>query len=144
MRITHIPTGIIVQCQNERSQFKNKQMSLRFLKAKLYEKELMKKAQAVESAYDLKKEIAWGSQIRSYVLHPYSMVKDHRTAYETSNSQAVLDGKLDDFIEAYLKARRVRVGREEGLGPYMINFILKKIIGTQNERELKISSISSR
>jgi len=114
VRITHIPTGIIVQCQNERSQFKNKQMSLRFLKAKLYEKELMKKAQAVESAYDLKKEIAWGSQIRSYVLHPYSMVKDHRTAYETSNSQAVLDGKLDDFIEAYLKARKGRSAGKKG------------------------------
>ena len=103
VRITHIPTGIIVQCQNERSQFKNKQMSLKILKAKLYEKERMKKAKEIESAYDSKKEIAWGSQIRSYVLHPYSMVKDHRTDCETGNAQAVLEGKLDDFIEAYLK-----------------------------------------
>lgn len=103
VRITHLPSGIIVQCQNERSQFKNKQVSLKILKAKLYERERQKKAKKIESAYEAKKEIAWGSQIRSYVLHPYSMVKDHRTDYETGNSQAVLDGKIDNFIEAYLK-----------------------------------------
>ena len=103
VRITHAPTGIIVQCQNERSQFKNKQTAMKMLKAKLYEKERMKKAKEIESAYEAKKEIAWGSQIRSYVLHPYSMVKDHRTNYETGNAQAVLDGKLDECIEAYLK-----------------------------------------
>jgi peptide chain release factor 2 len=103
VRITHIPTGMVVQCQNERSQFKNKQVAMKMLKAKLYEKELTKKARKIESAYDAKKEIAWGSQIRSYVLHPYSMVKDHRTDHETGNSQAVLDGKIDPFIEAYLK-----------------------------------------
>ena len=103
VRITHIPSGIIVQCQNERSQFKNKSTALKILKAKLYEKERMKKVKEVESAYDAKKEIAWGSQIRSYVLHPYSMVKDHRTGFETGNSNAVLDGDIDGFIEAYLK-----------------------------------------
>lgn len=103
VRITHLPSGIIVQCQNERSQFKNKQVSLKILKAKLYERERQKQVKKIESAYEAKKEIAWGSQIRSYVLHPYSMVKDHRTLCETGNSQAVLDGKIDNFIEAYLK-----------------------------------------
>ena len=108
VRITHIPTGIVVQCQNERSQFKNKQVSMKILKAKLYERERQKKAKQIESAYEAKKEIAWGSQIRSYVLHPYSMVKDHRTDCETGNAQAVLEGKLDDFIEAYLKMTKTR------------------------------------
>lgn len=103
VRITHMPTGIIVQCQNERSQFKNKSMAMKILKAKLYEAERSKKKKEIENAYEAKKEIAWGSQIRSYVLHPYSMVKDHRTAHETGNAQAVLDGKLDEFMEAYLK-----------------------------------------
>jgi len=103
VRITHMPSGIVVQCQNERSQFKNKQTALKILKAKLYDRERMKKAKALESAYDAKKEIAWGSQIRSYVLHPYSMVKDHRTECETGNAQAVLEGKLDPFMESYLK-----------------------------------------
>lgn len=103
VRITHIPSGIVVQCQNERSQFKNKQMAFKILKARLYEKERMKKVKQIETSYEAKKEIAWGSQIRSYVLHPYSMVKDHRTDYETGNSQAVLDGEIDGFIEAYLK-----------------------------------------
>ena len=103
VRITHMPSGIIVQCQNERSQFKNKQVSLKILKAKLYESERQKKVKKIERAYEAKKEIAWRSQIRSYVLHPYSMVKDHRTGCETGNSQAVLDGKIDNFIEAYLK-----------------------------------------
>ncbi len=103
VRITHTTTGIIVQCQNERSQFKNKQMALKILKARLYERERMKKMKELESAYEAKKEIAWGSQIRSYVLHPYSMVKDHRTEYETGNAQAMLEGDIDEFIEAYLK-----------------------------------------
>lgn len=103
VRITHIPSGIVVQCQNERSQGKNKQLAFKVLKAKLYEIERMKKVKKLESAYESKKEIAWGSQIRSYVLHPYSMVKDHRTDCETGNAQAVLEGKLDQFIEAYLK-----------------------------------------
>ncbi|MBP7055822.1 MAG: peptide chain release factor 2 [Candidatus Omnitrophica bacterium] len=106
VRLTHLPTGIIVQCQNERSQFKNKAMAMKILKARLYEVERMKKLKKIESAYDAKKEIAWGSQIRSYVLHPYSLVKDHRTEHEMGNSQAVLDGEIDGFIEAYLKWAR--------------------------------------
>jgi peptide chain release factor 2 len=103
VRITHMPTGIIVQCQNERSQFKNKQMALKVLKGKLYELERMKKVKNVADAYESKKEIAWGSQIRSYVLHPYTMVKDHRTDHETGKALYVLDGEIDEFIEAYLK-----------------------------------------
>lgn len=103
VRITHIPSGIVVQCQSERSQFKNKSTSMKILKAKLYEVERMKKSKAIENAYESKKEIAWGSQIRSYVLHPYSMVKDHRTGHETGKSDAVLNGEIDGFIEAYLK-----------------------------------------
>ena len=103
VRITHLPTGIVVQCQNERSQFKNKTMALKLLGSKLYEAERSKKAKELESAYEAKKEIAWGSQIRSYVLHPYSLVKDHRTDHEAGNAHGVLDGKLDSFIEAYLK-----------------------------------------
>ena len=103
VRITHLPTGIVVQCQNERSQFRNKTMALKLLGSKLYEAERSKKAKELESAYEAKKEIAWGSQIRSYVLHPYSLVKDHRTEHEVGNAQGVLDGKLDSFIEAYLK-----------------------------------------
>jgi peptide chain release factor 2 len=104
VRITHIPTGIVVQCQNERSQFKNKAMAFKLLKARLYEKERRKKIEEMEEMYEAKKEIAWGSQIRSYVLHPYSMVKDHRTGHETGNSQAVLDGEIDAFMEAYLRS----------------------------------------
>lgn len=106
VRITHIPTGIVTQCQNERSQFKNKSMAMKLLRAKLYERERQKKAKETENAYDSKKDIEWGSQIRSYVLHPYKMVKDHRTGFETGNAQAVLDGELDNFIEAYLKSAK--------------------------------------
>lgn len=106
VRITHLPTGIVTQCQNERSQFKNKAMAMKLLKARLYEKEQRKKAEKTASSYDSKKDIEWGSQIRSYVLHPYKMVKDHRTGFETGAAQAVLDGKLDGFIEAYLKAAK--------------------------------------
>ena len=106
VRITHLPTGIVTQCQNERSQFKNKTMAMKLLKAKLYKKEQQKKAEKTACSYDSKKDIEWGSQIRSYVLHPYKMVKDHRTGFETGNAQAVLDGKLDGFIEAYLKSLR--------------------------------------
>lgn len=102
IRITHLPTGITVQCQNERSQLQNKQNALKMLKSKLYmiekEKE-MKKIQQVEKS---KKRIEWGSQIRSYVFHPYNMVKDHRTDYETSDVQSVMDGYIDDFIREYL------------------------------------------
>lgn len=103
VRITHAPTGIVVQCQNERSQFKNKQVALKILKARLYERERLVKVKEVENAYESKKEIAWGSQIRSYVLHPYSMVKDHRTGCETGNASGVLEGEIDEFVEAYLK-----------------------------------------
>jgi len=108
VRITHIPTGIVVQCQNERSQFKNKSMAMKLLKARLYEIERQKKAKDLETAYDSKKDIEWGSQIRSYVLHPYKMVKDHRTGFEVGNAEGVLDGKLDGFIEAYLKGLRTK------------------------------------
>ncbi|KUG21634.1 peptide chain release factor 2 [hydrocarbon metagenome] len=102
VRITHLPTGIVVQCQNERSQFQNKAMAMKFLKSRLYEKELQLKNQKMDEENKLKKDIAWGSQIRSYVLHPYKMVKDHRTNLENSNAGKVLDGDIDEFIQAYL------------------------------------------
>ncbi|KQC10550.1 MAG: peptide chain release factor 2 [Smithella sp. SDB] len=102
VRITHLPTGIVVQCQNERSQYQNKAMAMKFLKSRLYEKELQLKNQKIEEDNKLKKDIAWGSQIRSYVLHPYKMVKDHRTNLENSNASKVLDGDIDEFIQAYL------------------------------------------
>jgi len=103
VRITHLPSGIVTQCQNERSQYKNKTMAMKILKARLYEHEKEKKKKELESEYAKKRKIEWGSQIRSYVMHPYSMVKDHRTNYETSNFQAVMDGNLDAFMQAYLK-----------------------------------------
>jgi peptide chain release factor 2 len=102
IRITHIPTGIVVQCQNERSQHKNKANAMKILASRLYkvkEEEQRKKKQEME---DDKKDIAWGSQIRSYVFHPYNMVKDHRTGFETSNTQSVMDGDLKSFIKTYL------------------------------------------
>jgi len=102
IRITHIPTGIVVACQNERSQHKNRATALKQLKARLYEMEMRKKEEEAAAFSEDKKEIGWGSQIRSYVLHPYRMVKDHRTGHETGNTDAVLDGHLDGFIEAYL------------------------------------------
>ena len=103
IRITHLPTGIVVQCQNERSQFQNKDKAMQMLKAKLY---MLKKQANAEKLSDIRgdvKDIAWGSQIRSYVLQPYTMVKDHRTGEENGNAGAVLDGALDGFISAYLK-----------------------------------------
>jgi peptide chain release factor 2 len=103
VRITHIPTGLVAQCQNERSQFQNKQTALKILKARLYEAELEKKEEEVRQQDKEKKKIEWGSQIRSYVLHPYNMVKDHRTDFETGDTQKVLGGGLDEFIEAFLK-----------------------------------------
>ena len=103
VRITHLATGIVSQCQNERSQFQNKQVAMKILKARLYERFRQEKDAELKSKYGEKKEIAWGSQIRSYVFHPYSMVKDHRTGVETSNTQAVMDGDLNAFIQAYLK-----------------------------------------
>ncbi len=103
IRITHIPSGLVVQCQNERSQLQNKQTAMKVLKARLYERRRQEEEVKLKNQYGEKKEISWGSQIRSYVLHPYTMVKDHRTNFETSNGQAVLDGDLAEFIEAYLK-----------------------------------------
>lgn len=103
VRITHLPTGIIAQCQNERSQYQNKQTALKILKARLYEAQAAQKEEELKKQDADKKRIEWGSQIRSYVLHPYNLVKDHRTEFETGDSQKVLDGGLDQFIEAYLK-----------------------------------------
>lgn len=102
IRITHYPTGIVVQCQNERSQHKNRSFAMKILRSRLYELEMQKQQEKVDAMNAQKKDIAWGSQIRSYVLHPYQMVKDLRTEHETSDTGGVLDGKLDDFIEAYL------------------------------------------
>ena len=102
VRITHLPTGIVVQCQNERSQHKNKATALKILKARLYEKEMKEKSEKLEELHNTKKEIAWGSQIRSYVMHPYKMVKDHRTNKVTHNVDRVMDGEIDELIRAYL------------------------------------------
>ena len=102
VRITHLPTGIVVQCQNERSQHKNKAIALKILKARLYEKELMEKEEKLGELHNTKKEIAWGSQIRSYIMHPYKMVKDHRTNKVIHQVDRVLDGEIDEFIKAYL------------------------------------------
>ncbi len=102
VRITHLPTGIVVQCQNERSQHKNKAMAMKFLKSRLYELKLQEQSEKMDEMNRAKKDIAWGSQIRSYILHPYKMIKDHRTNLEVGNVNRVLDGDIDDFIEAYL------------------------------------------
>tara|TARA_B000000557_G_C20795559_1_gene453078 strand:- start:431 stop:1432 length:1002 start_codon:yes stop_codon:yes gene_type:complete len=102
VRITHIPTGIVSQCQNERSQHKNKNQAMKILKARLYQQELEKEKQKNKLLEDKKKDIGWGSQIRSYVFHPYQMVKDHRTKEEIGNTQLVMDGEINLFIRAYL------------------------------------------
>ncbi len=104
VRITHIPTGIVVQCQNERSQYQNRAVAMRILKARLFELRKEEQEKRMGELRGEQKEIAWGSQIRSYVFQPYTMVKDHRTGLETGNVQAVMDGEIDEFIEAYLKA----------------------------------------
>ncbi len=104
VRITHLPTGIVVACQNERSQHKNKAMALKILKARLYEKEMKEKEEKMEELHSSKKEIAWGSQIRSYIMHPYKMVKDHRTNKVIHDVDRVMDGDLTEFMEAYLMA----------------------------------------
>tara|TARA_B110000263_G_scaffold249074_1_gene265563 strand:+ start:1158 stop:1898 length:741 start_codon:yes stop_codon:yes gene_type:complete len=102
VRITHIPTGIIVQCQNDRSQHKNKSNAMSMLKSKIYESELSKKKDEEKKTNSEKKEIGWGNQIRSYVLHPYKMIKDLRTNHESSNVNDILDGKIDEFLEKSL------------------------------------------
>jgi len=116
VRITHLPTNIVVQCQNERSQHKNKAMAMKYLKSRLYERELQLKNEKLDEENKLKKDIAWGSQIRSYVLHPYKMVKDHRTDLECGNTQKVLDGDIDDFIQAYLMIVGDRASKASGIG----------------------------
>ncbi len=108
VRITHLPTGIVVTCQNERSQIKNKELALKVLKSKLYQIELKKRQDTVDDMKKDHSEIEFGSQIRSYVLHPYSMVKDHRTGYSTSNVNKVLNGDLDGFIQSNLKGEKVK------------------------------------
>jgi peptide chain release factor 2 len=108
VRITHIPSGIVVSCQNERSQIRNREMARQVLRARLYELELSKKRQELQAVEDTKLEINFGSQIRSYVLHPYRMVKDHRTKFETSNADRVLDGDIEDFIYEFMLHRGVR------------------------------------
>ncbi|WP_235872134.1 peptide chain release factor 2 [Siminovitchia acidinfaciens] len=105
VRITHQPTGIVVTCQNERSQIKNRDSAMKMLKAKLYQREIEQKEKELADIRGEQKEIGWGSQIRSYVFHPYSMVKDHRTNTEVGNVQAVTDGDIDTFINAYLRSR---------------------------------------
>jgi peptide chain release factor 2 len=105
VRITHLPTGIVVACQNERSQIRNRDVGMKILKARLYELEMQKRREKLDAVEAAKKDIAFGSQIRSYVLHPYRMVKDHRTKHETGNPDRVLDGDLDDFMKATLVAK---------------------------------------
>jgi len=103
VRITHLPTGLVAQCQNERSQFQNKQTALGILRAKIFELERQRREEELQKHSSDKKKIEWGSQIRSYVMHPYTMVKDHRTDFETGDVNSIMDGKIDGFIEAYLK-----------------------------------------
>ncbi|HBG59924.1 MAG TPA: peptide chain release factor 2 [Anaerolineaceae bacterium] len=105
VRIIHLPTGLVVTCQNERSQTQNRENALKVLRSRLFELQMQAREEMVSELKGEFKKVEWGSQIRSYVLHPYQMVKDHRTEYETSNTQAVLDGDLDDFMEAYLRMK---------------------------------------
>jgi peptide chain release factor 2 len=108
VRITHVPTGLVAQCQNERSQYQNKQTALKILKARIYELEREKKERELAKQGAQKKKIEWGSQIRSYVLQPYTLIKDHRTDYQTGDAGKVLDGGLDEFIQAYLKSQNAK------------------------------------
>lgn len=108
VRITHIPTGIVVGCQNERSQHMNRQVAMKILRSRLYERAMQERREELLTLQGEKKEVTWGSQIRSYVLHPYTIVKDHRTGHETGNAQAVLDGDIDDFIMSFLRWKLMR------------------------------------
>ncbi|MDH4179338.1 MAG: PCRF domain-containing protein, partial [Armatimonadota bacterium] len=115
VRITHLPTGIVVSCQNERSQHKNRTFAMRVLKARLLERQRQEQEKKLAELRGEQTEIAWGHQIRSYVLHPYQMTKDHRTGHETSNTAGMLEGEIDEFLEAYLRydmARRARAGAD--------------------------------
>ena len=103
VRITHVPSGIVVTCQNERSQLQNKAQAMKVLRSRLYEKEMEERRAKENEIEASKKEIGWGSQIRSYVLHPYKMVKDHRTNFEAGNAEKVLDGDLEGFIDSFLR-----------------------------------------
>ncbi|CAM3340199.1 peptide chain release factor 2 [Saccharibacillus sp. WB 17] len=105
VRITHLPTGVVVTCQNERSQIKNREQAMTMLRSKLYEREIEEQKRQLAEIRGEQSEIGWGSQIRSYVFHPYSMVKDHRTSHEVGNIGAVMDGDLDGFIDAYLRSQ---------------------------------------
>ncbi len=106
VRITHIPTGIVTQCLNERSQHRNRDIAMKVLRARLYDRMLREKQEKIEALHDGKKEIAWGNQIRSYVFQPYRIVKDHRTKEEIGDVDRVMDGHLDPFIKAFLLSRR--------------------------------------
>ena len=113
VRITHIPTGIVVACQNERSQHQNREMAMKMLKSKLIEIKEREHLDKIEDIKGVQKEIAWGSQIRSYVFMPYTLVKDHRTSFESGNVNAVMDGDLDGFINAFLKASSLNQLKED-------------------------------
>ncbi|MEE8160040.1 MAG: peptide chain release factor 2 [Acidobacteriota bacterium] len=112
VRITHLPSGIVVQCQNERSQHRNKNTAMKILKSRLYEQELERKRKELKKVEASKADISWGSQIRSYVLQPYQMVKDHRTKFEVGDVQSVLDGRIDSFITAYLQQKSGKGAKE--------------------------------
>ena len=112
VRMTHEPTGIVVQCQNERSQHKNRAQAIKMLKAKLYMLEQQKRDAEIAKLYSAKGEIAWGNQIRSYVMQPYQMVKDHRTDFQTGNVSAVLDGDIEKFVESYLRHRAEKMNKK--------------------------------
>ena len=113
VRITHNPSGIVVTCQNERSQLQNKLQAMKVLRSRLYELEMEKKREKEAEAEASKRKIEWGSQIRSYVLHPYKMVKDHRTNFESGNAEKVLEGHLEDFTNAYLQWNALSSSSEE-------------------------------
>jgi len=114
IRMTHLPTGIVVQCQNQRSQYQNRELAIAMLKSRLYEKEQDEKRAAMEKYYGEKGAMAWGNQIRSYVFQPYQMVKDLRTGHQASDVQGVMDGDLQPFISAWLKAGQPR-NRKQGV-----------------------------